>query len=443
MHTEVLIIGAGVGGMTLAHALAAKGKSVCLIDTSVDTISSVDKFSAREIVRRYKNSGFQIAYGHPLVAIGEGIGPGGGGAVNASLIQRPSQEILDSFVDLFKIEAWDPGLREKYFSEAEALLSLKIPNPGTRGRVMEAGAERLKWKYTWVPQAENSNMATLLLGEFGQYGGRLFTGSIRSIKKNLGAWKVNLEESTGEKRVFSADRLVLAGGAIESPKILNLFVRGKFMARAKFKAHLFSKFIATFPMPIEKEKALDMIQIKEFSPNLSMGCSAQNEFLLKLYFSAKMSWEFLNSLKTEKMGLFYSMTRTKNHFVNVHSRLGGDSLLSNLSKEDMQNSIRGSGQLVKLLRASGAETIVLSDGRKVSEDEIQKLRIGELSLSTVHLFSSLPISGNRDSVMDSFGKVLEHKNLFVCDASLIPDCPGVNPQLLVMSLARRLADNWE
>jgi len=38
---------------------------------------------------------------------------------------------------------------------------------------------------------------------------------------------------------------------------------------------------------------------------------------------------------------------------------------------------------------------------------------------------------------DSFGKVHEHKNLYVADASLLCDAPGVNPQGTIMALVRR------
>ena len=51
------------------------------------------------------------------------------------------------------------------------------------------------------------------------------------------------------------------------------------------------------------------------------------------------------------------------------------------------------------------------------------------------------IMGNdpAESVTDAFGRVHDTDNVFVNDASLLPDAPGVNPQASVMAIAIRNA----
>ena len=67
-----------------------------------------------------------------------------------------------------------------------------------------------------------------------------------------------------------------------------------------------------------------------------------------------------------------------------------------------------------------------------------------MSLSTVHAFSSCPMGENPDlSATDSFGKVNGFRNLYVNDASLLPDSPGVNPQGTVMAIALRNVDHFD
>jgi choline dehydrogenase-like flavoprotein len=57
---------------------------------------------------------------------------------------------------------------------------------------------------------------------------------------------------------------------------------------------------------------------------------------------------------------------------------------------------------------------------------------------TVHAFSSCPIGERRDRcAADSYGRVHGLANLFLNDASMLPDSPGVNPQGTVMAFARR------
>jgi choline dehydrogenase-like flavoprotein len=58
----------------------------------------------------------------------------------------------------------------------------------------------------------------------------------------------------------------------------------------------------------------------------------------------------------------------------------------------------------------------------------------------VHAFSTCPAGQRRDrTAVDSFGRVHDFENLYINDASMLPDSPGVNPQGSVMALARRNA----
>ncbi|MCZ4093658.1 GMC family oxidoreductase [Sinorhizobium psoraleae] len=63
------------------------------------------------------------------------------------------------------------------------------------------------------------------------------------------------------------------------------------------------------------------------------------------------------------------------------------------------------------------------------------------NLMTIHLFSTCPPGEHRDTcAVDSYGRVRGVENLFVADGSLIPEAPGVNPQMTIMALAFRAAE---
>jgi choline dehydrogenase-like flavoprotein len=65
---------------------------------------------------------------------------------------------------------------------------------------------------------------------------------------------------------------------------------------------------------------------------------------------------------------------------------------------------------------------------------------GGLSLSTVHAFSTCPMGEREDRcAASSVGKLHGFENLYINDASMLPDSPGVNPQGTVMAFARRNA----
>jgi choline dehydrogenase-like flavoprotein len=113
---------------------------------------------------------------------------------------------------------------------------------------------------------------------------------------------------------------------------------------------------------------------------------------------------------------------------------------------DLRNLSQGLARLASLLLAAGASEVYPAvQGLPTISSEAEAIRwLDEplpkagLSLTTVHAFSSCPIGERSDRcAADSYGKVRRREGLYVNDASVLPDSPGVNPQGSVMALARR------
>jgi choline dehydrogenase-like flavoprotein len=65
------------------------------------------------------------------------------------------------------------------------------------------------------------------------------------------------------------------------------------------------------------------------------------------------------------------------------------------------------------------------------------------NLMTVHLTSTVRIGEDRTRTgCNSFGGIWDYSNLYVNDASLLPDAPGVNPQGTIMAIAARNCDHF-
>jgi choline dehydrogenase-like flavoprotein len=119
-----------------------------------------------------------------------------------------------------------------------------------------------------------------------------------------------------------------------------------------------------------------------------------------------------------------------------------------LTGDDLRHLSAGLARLSALLLAAGAKAVYPGvQGLPAIRSEIEAVRWldellspASLALTTVHAFSSCPMGERPDRcATDSFGKVARFENLFVNDASLLPDSPGVNPQGSVMAFARRNA----
>jgi choline dehydrogenase-like flavoprotein len=48
----------------------------------------------------------------------------------------------------------------------------------------------------------------------------------------------------------------------------------------------------------------------------------------------------------------------------------------------------------------------------------------------------------RRCAVDSFGKLHSARNIYVNDASILPNTPGVNPQGTILAIAQRNADRY-
>jgi choline dehydrogenase-like flavoprotein len=121
-----------------------------------------------------------------------------------------------------------------------------------------------------------------------------------------------------------------------------------------------------------------------------------------------------------------------------------------LEHSDMSRLARGLVALAELLLAAGATRLYPSirgvkpvEGRwdlALLWDAVSR---SSVNLMTIHLFSSVGMGQRRDLTgADSHGRVWGLDNLWVNDASLLPDAPGVNPQGTIMALASRNCERF-
>src|SRR5262249_31244828 len=135
------------------------------------------------------------------------------------------------------------------------------------------------------------------------------------------------------------------------------------------------------------------------------------------------------------MALYYAACRgTGKGSVRVAPITGEALVRYNLSKQDQINLSKGLAYLGLAMFASGARKLypaLRSIASLNSPNECRELLhspipISAMSLSTVHSFSTCPMGDNMDlCAADSYGRVHGFENLYIADASLIPDSPGV------------------
>lgn len=257
-------------------------------------------------------------------------------------------------------------------------------------------------------------------------------------------------DGTRELVRIDAEHVFVCAGPTETPALLRRS-GVKHHVGDSLRVHPMLKVAAVFPERIDaQEGVLPLLQVKEFWPEISLGGAFFTLGHLGLVLSENWPQTREQMSRYRNMACYYVAVRGSGRG-SVRPSLFGEGapvMHYELSDEDVTNLSKGLARLATLLLAAGATHVhpTVQD-LPVIRNEVDAIRWlderlprSALSLTTVHAFSSCPIGERGDRcAADSFGKVRGYRNLYVNDASMLPDSPGVNPQATVMALARRNA----
>lgn len=252
---------------------------------------------------------------------------------------------------------------------------------------------------------------------------------------------------------ISATRAIfLCAGAIHSPVILQR--SGIFDRRIgqTLRMHPTVRVIAQFKDRVNAfNNRLPLNAVSQFMPEQRIGGSILTPAMFGL--ALNEDWHLRSHLldDAERCASYYAMCRPEG--VGTISSIPGlrDPIVRfGLTDGDWRKLTEGLMRLCRVLFAAGAEQIFPSikghsgwTSEAAATAELQdRLDPKQTHLMSIHLFSSAAIGEHNQCGVDSYGRVKSWDNIFVADASLIPEATGVNPQGTVMALAARAADAY-
>ncbi len=473
LRTEVLVIGSGAGGAVTAATLAARGYDVLIIEEgpSIDTRAMVT-CSPEAIARLYRHGGLTPIFGSPNIAFVEGRCVGGSTEVNSAFWHRLPGECYRRWSDEKRVADLSEKAMEPLFEELERALGvsgLAGATPPPSSQRLRRGIEQMGWRYSEVPRCRTEDPTLSAFAPSGKQsmqrtylpraldaGARLLS-DCRALRIVLSGSRVEevIVEPGGTRQRMSivADTVFVCGGAVQSAALLRRSgVRRN--VGDNLCLHPMAKVAAVFDERIDAHLgALPVYQVKEMWPDIAIGGSVFSPGFLAMHLSE--SWSETESAMRDwrQSALYYTATRGTNRGrIRVVPGCAPEVVVRySLSALDRHNLSRGLAHLGEILFSAGATRIypaLRSRPSMASIDECRALldepaEAGDMGLSTVHAFSSCPMGEDRDQcAVDSFGKVLDVDNLYVNDASLLPDSPGVNPQGTIMAIALRNADRY-
>jgi choline dehydrogenase-like flavoprotein len=253
-----------------------------------------------------------------------------------------------------------------------------------------------------------------------------------------------------ERIRIDAENVFVCAGATETPSLLRRSGIYRNIGDT-FLIHPMLKVAARFTKVVNAHKSvLPLIQVLEFWPDITMGGAffTTGQLAMLLSDNSRLRWDEMADYRN--MAMYYVAVRGTGRGTIRCSLSDRRTTLMRyeLSREDIRNLGKGLAFLSSILLAAGASEVYPgSFGVPVIRKDVDamrwlddSLRKSSLCLTTVHAFSSCPMGERRDiCAVDSFGKLYDFENLYINDASMLPDSPGVNPQGTIMALARRNA----
>jgi choline dehydrogenase-like flavoprotein len=256
-------------------------------------------------------------------------------------------------------------------------------------------------------------------------------------------------DGSTEAVLLAADEVIVCGGAIHSPALLQRSGIWRGVGRG-LKLHPTIKIAARFPFPIDHDD-IPMHRITEFAPHFTIGGSASRRGHVAMAL-AEAAEPFDDALADwRNVGVYYAAIRSEGSGAVVSvPGLSAPLVTYRLTPADLSKLAQGLVALGEALLAADAFELYPSvTGAGVARSRADLGRWWDAvtpkaaNLMTVHLTSSVRMGEAPGRTgTDSFGRVHGYANLRVNDASLLPDAPGVNPQAGIMAIASRNAERF-
>ncbi len=462
IKAEILVIGSGPGGAITAWESKKKNRDVLLIEAGSNyDQNSCKSYSTEEMEQKYKYGGLTPTFNNPKISYIEGGCLGGGSEVNSGFYHRLPSQIISLWQQKYQIENFEEKDLIKHFETIEKEISVSyIPDNEAIAKAslkLKEGADKLGWENMEVPRwfkfgdnigGKKQSMTETYLNWYVSNGGKLIC-DIKTIRlKYLKTYWVAycIDTKSGEKLQIKAENIFLCCGAIGTPFILRSSgIKNKIGNTLQM--HPTIKVVAEFDEEInDYEMGVPVHQVKEFSPDISIGCSISSKPYLAL--AMLDNDKYLNKVQSNwrKMAIYYAMIRPKGKGKIRKLPFFNDPFITyDINDKDLELLSDGLKKMSTILFSAKAKRIfpsIKNYGMIGSMNDLnlipKRLSKNSLNLMTIHLFSSCPMGENKKICStNSYGKVNGFTNLFINDSSLLPSAPGVNPQGTIMVVARR------
>ena len=452
---DYIIVGSGAGGGTLARWLTAAGHSVLMLEAG--SRFKPDEYPDNELEANNRlmwNGGMDASQDASFMFL-RGKVFGGGTVINQALLDRFDARALDSWAERSGLDEFSVDAMARHYDAVEAELSLqKIPlEDGNRNaeRYVE-GFEKLG--YGWArlqrgqsncrvdqgndclrclggcPRASKQSMPVTFLARAEQEGLEVVTEcSVDGLSH--GRQQVTVfGRQQGRARRFFGRRCVLAAGSLGTTRILQTSGLGRELPALGEGFYCHPQFVTLglYDQVIDAHKGSFQAVKSDDERFRAAGFKLENVFM-----GPSGAAYLIPGFGNKHRDLMRAYRNLACIEVAVRDatpgRIGSDGrgglrIDKRVGAPERRRARAGLKVTRDIYRATGARKVVHSP-----------VRIG------LHLMGGCAQGRDRArSVVNPDFQVHGLPNLYVMDASLFPDAPGINPSLSIMALAHRAAE---
>ena len=485
LDCDVVIVGSGAGGATMATELALAGKRVVVLEEGRE-IPALEHGAMRqsESLRHvWREGGMTTALGlggAPTINVTMGRVVGGSSVVTGGVCFRVPESILRVWSKEMGLADFTPEALDRYYRHVEEAIHVEEVPLSMRSRSTELFAEgaaklgipvhpirrntkgcngcgrcnfgcphgaKMSVDLSYLPRAIAAGATVYthcLVDRVTMRGSRAIGVEGRVMTSPIGTKKARLR--------VRAKRVIVACGGMHTPVLLRssgLAHVGSHIGR-NLTLHPGFRVYARFDRPVRGwQGALQSAFVDAFEHD---GVTLTSLFVPASVIAATMPYAGPKHAHLAEQVDHFAMFGTM-----VHDDGGGSIHRNPFGREPVAfyrcsaaDHVRmrfGMRKLGDIFLAAGAKEIFLpilgSDG--LTPDEFRRFDLDRVSSMRFEAASQHPLGSCRmsryagDGVVDPWGKVWDTQGLYVTDGSILPSSLGVNPQLTIMMAATRIA----
>ncbi|WP_156764505.1 GMC family oxidoreductase, partial [Mycobacterium sp. E3247] len=472
---DAVVIGSGAGGAMVARTLARAGLDVVVLEEGRRW--TVEEFRTTHPIDRYaglyRGAGATVALGRPSVVLPIGRAVGGTTVVNSGTCYRPPEAVQRRWRDEFGLAVADSDRLSAHLDDVERTLRV-APVPleimGRNGHLLLGGAAALGWQAAPIPRnapgcegccqcaigcPRNAKFGVHLnaLPEACAAGARIISHARveRVLHRHGRARGVRARRPDGTALDVIADTVVVAAGATETPNLLrrsglgahprlghNLALHPATVLAGRFEDDVVAWHGVLQSAAVHELHESHGVLIEATSTPPGMG-----SMVFPGYGAELLGW--LD--RAPRVATFGAMVADRG--VGSVSSVRGETVIRYpIDRGDVAKLMTAMEAMGRLLFAAGAVEVLagLPEAKTVAslpalQDALRRTSPRSLHLAAFHP-TGTAAAGVDDQLcpVDQTGRLRGADGVWVADASILPSCPEVNPQVSIMALALGVAD---